>query len=675
MTDLADTADFVRARTQPSPWHSTRLWLAVYSVVICGGTFIAFNSHAPTPIMGSRAADVESSIGVLDRGGPPLLASDAPYHQGIALSHLHPAGAGDDQGIFLYLPELSKLTGQKDPATLMKWLFVGCFALLALVYPLMFYELFGSIFVALAAPLLAVWKFGFTESQDLYWILAWCMLLGIPGIVLAYQWWRANRRRAAAVLLVGLMIAASFSTSIRINSGLPILISALGVVLFVGASPWRERQRLLRFWHLPRWWVRPVIAAALVLAYLSIATFGFAAVRAYRNHVIHSSSFGGAWPTQHPFWHNAYIGLGYLPNKYGIAWNDAVSADAVQRARPGTGFLTTEYESTLRHIYLHIARTDPGFVLRNIWTKARVIVADAVSRLWPALILLPLAALAGARRRSIRVALLVALPAWVLGALAPLLTIPDVFYELAWLGTWGALLILAFGSLWVAARDAAAELPADLAPLRERPDRDAYRSLVRRLVNARAAWVTVAAIVLTFTLAAVARPAPEPGASAPPANQSMFTDSSWFDHPAVRSWQFAGALPKGWANVAPAFLERDASGTSRTGLYVLSPVSLQEDLLTGPPVELKAGTYDLLTSAKELVGGFQIAVRTAQGAPIASSLYSSQETWDVQRQALWLRFSLTSPTTVRPVVTSWSGFPDASSFVLWQMNVSPARKH
>jgi hypothetical protein len=680
VTELADTAEFVGTRTRPGPWRSTRLWLAFYSILLCAGTFEAFGSHTTTPIMSSRADDVAASIAVLDRGGPPLLGSDVPYHPGIAVAHLRPIGVTDDQGIFVYLPFLSRATGEKDPSTLLKWLFMGCFALLVLVYPLMFYELFGSVAVAVAAPVLALWKFGSTETLDLYWVLAWCMLLGIPGLVLAYKWWSASRRRAAVLLLTALMLVASFSTSIRIHSGLPILLGGLGVAGLSAASPWRARRSLLRFWRLPTWWARPAVAVVLVVAYLSIGTFGLAGVRAYRNHVIHEPTFGSTWPTQHPFWHNAYIGLGYLPNKYGIEWNDSVSADAVQRDRPGTGFLTKEYEATLRHRYFQIAKNDPTFVLRNFWTKSRVLVADAVSRFWPAFILLPVAAVAGIGRRSMRVALLVATPAALFGALGPLLTIPYIAYELAWLGTWGALFLLALGWLWVNVTAlATADLPSELAPLRKRPDPAALEALRERLARAPAAWVAVIAFGVTLVLVVAARPAPEPSSGSLYASQeSTFVNSSWLDRPAVRDWRFAGALPSGWTTRAPTFLERDNGETNEIGLYIRSPMTAQEDILAGPTIELPAGHYDLVTSGRALVGGFQLSVRAQDGSALATSGYSSGFSTvqtDFLVNAMSQSFTLAAPTPVRVIVSSWSAFPNSSALVLWKMKILRAGKH
>ena len=120
-----------------------------------------------------------------------------------------------------------------------------------------------------------------------------------------------------------------------------------------------------------------------------------AAVRDYRNHVIHQPNFGSTWPQEHPFWHNAYIGLGYLPNKYGISWNDAVAADAAERANPGVVFVSKAYEATLRHLYIGILRSDPGLALKTFWVKLRMLAADGAQRYWFALVLLPLALFSG----------------------------------------------------------------------------------------------------------------------------------------------------------------------------------------------------------------------------------------------------------------------------------------
>ena len=142
----------------------------------------------------------------------------------------------------------------------------------------------------------------------------------------------------------------------------------------------------------------------------------------------------------------------------------------------------------------------------------------------------------------------------------------------------------------------------------------------------------------------------------------------------MQSWRFAGSLPRGWTNLAPAFLQRDNGETTVFGLYVRSPMSTQEDLLSSPSVELPAGKYDLVTSGRALVAGFQIGVRAPNDATIATSGYSSLYAWNFQEQAMSLRFTLPAPTKVHAVVSSCSPFPDAAALVLWKMKLFPARK-
>ena len=638
-----------------------RLRLLLFSVALSAVAVAVFAVRGAAPIMGTRAAGVSASIAVLERGGPPLLGSDVPYHSGIAVSHLQPVGVTDDQGIYLYLPELARLTGERNPAVLMKWLFIGCFALLVLVYPFLFYELFGSVAVAIAAPILALGEFAFTEGSDLYWVLSWCMLLGIPGLVLAHQWWSAHRRRAV-LLLTALMLMASFSTSIRIQAGLPIVIGAVGIALFAGSS-WRQ---LRRFWKQRRWWVSPLIAAGLVVAYLSISTFGFAAVRAYRNHVIHQPSFGAAWPSQHPFWHNAYIGLGYLPNPYGIDYHDAVATDAVERARPDAGYLTNSYESTLEHEYAQIARHNPGFLLRNFWIKTRTIVSDAARRFFLAFLLLPVALLRGAQRRMMRVAVLVAIPAAVLGALAPILTVPLISYELGWLGTWGALLVFSFGWLWVAGRDAGIRLRAPRLGRRGHARDPAPAGWQALRTASTPLWAALGALALAVALIAFLRPTPA-SSGALYASQPLATaDPALLDQPALRSWSFDRSLPGGWRRAEGAFVQPDGNG-----LYVRSPMTTTGTELSGPWLELPAGPYHLVTSARSLADGLQVGVREENGTMLAQSGYSWQQA-DLPAAELELSFVLHAPARVQPLLSSWSAIPTASASIVFEIKLLAA---
>jgi hypothetical protein len=644
----------------PSTWVAVRpsrarAALALWGVVVAL-VAVWYLNHAvkDVPFMSSRMSEIQASIEVLNRGGPPLLGSDVPYHSGIGVNHLRPIGITDDQGIYVWLPLLGHWTGESDPAVLMKWLYVGCFTLLVLVYPLIFYELFGSIAVAVAAPLLVLWKFDYAKGMDIYWILLWSMLLGLPLVFAALRLWE-RRRRVAIGLLVAATLVASFSTSIRIHSGLPILVAGLAVALGAGGRWWR---------HETRRWVRPAVAIVLVLSYLSIGTLTLAGVRAYRNHVIHQPNFGSAYPNEHPFWHNAYIGLGYLPNRYGIAWNDSVAVDAVQREHPGTVFVSHQYETTLRHLYLRLFHHDPGFVIRNFWLKLRSIVTDALGRYLWAFILFPIALLFGRDRRAMTWFLALSVPALLAGALSPVLTIPERQYELAWLGTWGALWLVALAWLVVAAEGTLTRGPAILGRLPATGQTASARALVRDVPLGRlgAALALLVAVLAVRHLVPVA---PPPNAfDTYNAQQSQLGPSSASNLRSVSRWVFTGSIPSGW-QLAPGVVSQPDGGAT----YVRTTMLPSAPQLSGPSIRLTPGRYEIVAQGNVLVGGLQLrAVDARTGSTLGSSLYSDLQIFS--SNPMVVPFHLTRSTSVRIVVASWSPFPNACAWVLQRVSVA-----
>jgi hypothetical protein len=617
-----------------------RVIVVAWSVIIAAIAMFHYVGASAPDVLSTRVDGVASSIDVLDHGGPPLLVSDVPYHRGLDRAQLHPAGATDDQGIYLYLPLLGHWSGEHDPAVLMLWLFAGCFALLVLLTPLIVYAIFGSVAAAIVAPLLVLWKFDLTNS-DLYWIQAWVVLLGLPGLLLAYRWWRQTRLRAAAALLIGLMVAASFATSIRAQAGLPVLIGGAGIVLLTGGIRQRPRRT---------WLVQAGLVAALAVAYFSVA-LGFVGVRAYRDSVVHST--GSPAGVGHPFWHPAYLGLGYLPNRYGIAWSDPVAVDAVQRVDPSAAYLGPKYERTLRHAYARIVENDVGFALRAYIAKARVIGWDAFARFWLLAVLL-VVALALRRRPSMRAPILLALPALVLGAASPLLSIPQYTYELGWLGAVGAAWMLAIA--WAVSRLVLAG--------------PTLRRIRRPPAPPRSAVVVALVVVAAALFTATGRSAPNSSHDTYVASATSFAPVAVLQHAAKVSWRFDGALPRGWHAARTASeLKPDPGETSTIGLHVLTGSSPGADALTSPAVTLGPGRYRLAAGAWVLAGGLDLSVSDLDtGAAIADADYSWLQ-GDSRQSALVATFSLSRATRIRVSLRNWTTVDNASSWVLWNLDV------
>jgi hypothetical protein len=57
---------------------------------------------------------------------------------------------------------------------------------------------------------------------------------------------------------------------------------------------------------------------------------------------------------QHGIWHNLYIGLGVVPNPFGIEWSDDYARSAVNRADPSVILLSPRYFDMLRNWYFSI---------------------------------------------------------------------------------------------------------------------------------------------------------------------------------------------------------------------------------------------------------------------------------------------------------------------------------
>src|SRR5438105_3368281 len=75
----------------------------------------------------ARQTMLASAQQVLDAGGPPLVAANVPYRQALRNpSQFYRAGNGDDPGVYLYLPVLGHVTGDKNPLSQLKWFFIGC---------------------------------------------------------------------------------------------------------------------------------------------------------------------------------------------------------------------------------------------------------------------------------------------------------------------------------------------------------------------------------------------------------------------------------------------------------------------------------------------------------------------------------------------------------------------
>lgn len=349
-----------------------------------------------------RATGMHDSMIVLKQGGSLLVG-----RHGIGGSY-YPVGIGDDEGIYVYIPVLCRLFGVADPLSMLRYVYVLIYGVTVAAYPMVFYRLTRSLLAGFVAPLMllvCVLSMGF---YDIYWIPAWGVLTLLPLIFLLARDWP----RLGLVALASVSLVASLLSSIRSESGLGIVIAAVAVLL-------------LRRW---RWWRALPAVTLLAVIYISIPTFVFGAIREHRDHQINYPALG-LETTAHPLWHSVYIGLGYLPNDYGIFYKDEVAIAQVQRQAPGTPYLSGRYASVLRRAYSNLVREHPIEVIKQYAAKAVVTVADSILYLLIALLTVPAMLLLGPERRIRRRWILLAVLVACVGFLPTMVAIPLQPYE------------------------------------------------------------------------------------------------------------------------------------------------------------------------------------------------------------------------------------------------------
>jgi hypothetical protein len=350
----------------------------------------------------------------------------------------------DDPGAYLTLPFLGDIFGTSSIDALLKWSFLVAIALLVGIYPLVMRRLLDSRLAALASAPLILVAVRFLDNTGTYWVPAWMLALAAPLILLIAKRWE-RWGRWSIVALAGVVVLASFSNSMRAHSGLGVLVAAV----------------ILVFWNARRWSQRATYVLLLVVAYASFSYGVVGAARIAREHRMASvpvaandwgvTSFRDDIPSGHPFWHTAYIGLGFQRNKWGIVYRDSVAERYVKRTDPDARYLSPAYEAALRKRYLRIVRDEPGYVAEVTTKKAGFQFVDGVERFPLVILIAPLLLVLAASRPALRRAIILMAPLVFVAFLPALVAIPALEYELPWLAMFALVTVLGlcYGLAWV----------------------------------------------------------------------------------------------------------------------------------------------------------------------------------------------------------------------------------
>lgn len=577
-------------------------------------------------LQGGRDARLTASIDVLARGGAPLLIADAPYSADLPVDKLHPANYADDPGIYLYVPLVAQTVGLDTPREVLRVAFIASMAVLMLLYPPLVGASLGTL-AGFASPLVVLLSSRLLIDTDVYWMGAATALLALPLIILA------DRRRYG--LVPALMLAAVLASvlqSLRSPMGLAVAAPIAVVV-------WRNRHALSARRSI-------AFAAALLAAFLAIQPTLLRAVELHRDAEVGSDAFAQGVAEAHPFWHPVYLGLGYLPNEYGIRWDDSEGLAAAQRIDPDVRYLGSGYGEILRKEYFSVWRESPGYAAEVYLRKLQVVFAHAVEKLG-AVLLLPLAAIVLAPRRLGRDVPLI-VPLMLLGLSAPLIGMPYTGYEVYFLVSLLLAVILSLTALETFARER-------LTGLGRRPSRRTGAQLSIACVAVAAACVAtpgfLGAAKKTEALAIVASQA------SPVVPEAAFSGAQLVDQ-----WNLRDGVPEAWEILA------DEASTADGMTRLQTAPGIGNYTLLGPELTLQPGDYAFVVDGVVTRGGLTVGLLDASTESwVQTRNFGAGQNFDAGSPAVYL--SLDEATTVQPVLANWSPLAETSTWLVRGMRL------
>ena len=272
----------------------------------------------------------------------------------------------DDPGHALILGVLATISGKDadlvDVARVNLCINAGCLLLLAGMLFCLRLHWAALFFLVVGPPLFLNWV-GLSPHWSLVGLTPAQMIL--PLALVARERGFMTLRMSSVWLLIGIVLLA-FAALIREAVATTTLIVFFSVVTWVAFMRWRQRRNNAGL----------VGLAAMALA----AAFSPTAILALRDasHRVdparHIASHGMS--------HSLYIGLGSVPNRLGIVYDDDFGYQAALKVDPHVAYQSPEYLRIMRKLYLERVTANPVEVLRIYFVKFKMVAGYWILGYW-----------------------------------------------------------------------------------------------------------------------------------------------------------------------------------------------------------------------------------------------------------------------------------------------------
>lgn len=172
-----------------------------------------------------------------------------------------------------------------------------------------------------------------------------CLAMILPLAILLFQ--RAPTRKAVTWIAIG-AITLSLAMILRQATGMMGVVATLLVLAYAQYSS--------------KLWTRRTPLAALSLVLMLAAGYATTATLAIRDAIW--SVPASTMMDRHGIQHNLFIGLGVVPNKFGIVWKDSFGQEWAKSIAPDIKYASQRYYDFLGNEYIRLLKSDPFEVIR-----------------------------------------------------------------------------------------------------------------------------------------------------------------------------------------------------------------------------------------------------------------------------------------------------------------------
>lgn len=266
----------------------------------------------------------------------------------------------DDIGIYVLIPQLVRffnISLEQAINLFFYTLLSGSFLLglcgFFLIYKTMLTRVIVIVWLGLLASFIMHYNIG-----DVY--LAYCSAhLAIIPLFLYFI--KRNDSYALAFYLFFTGIVCGALHYVRSFSSLGVLVFILCILITKKNNNYSKKLILL---------------SCLIMGMLCPFLYFKNVIKSYEKYAQQQFRSFTEFPTVHPFWHNVYLGFGFLnfENTSKIQMNDEYACTKVQETDPSLSIATiTPYESILKDEVISLCKTRPMYVLFTIFAKLGIL--------------------------------------------------------------------------------------------------------------------------------------------------------------------------------------------------------------------------------------------------------------------------------------------------------------